>query len=81
MRTSIGPINVTTQGYDVVAELEAQNDPYGTAKYIRERKKKCEEQARQYLAEHPRTTYYIASGYPTILANGDPDPNYSALIP
>ena len=36
MRTSIGALNVTTKGYDVVAELEAQGDKYGMAKYIRE---------------------------------------------
>ena len=83
MRTSIGALNVTTKGYDVVAELEAQGDKYGMAKYIRESKKECEEKARQYLAEHPKTTYYIASGYPTMMAHEDftPDPDYSALIP
>ena len=83
MRTSIGALNVTTKGYDVVAELEAQGDKYGMAKYIRENKKECEEKARQYLAEHPKTTYYIASGYPTMMAHEDftPEPNYSALIP
>ena len=83
MRTSVGALNVTTKGYDVVAELEAQGDKYGMAKYIRENKKECEEKARQYLAEHPKTTYYIASGYPMIFAHVDdsPDPDYSALIP
>ena len=83
MRTSIGALNVTTKGYDVVAELEAQGDKYGMAKYIRENKKECEEKARQYLAEHPKTTYYVASGYPTMMAHEDftPEPNYSALIP
>lgn len=83
MRTSIGALNVTTNGYDIVAELEAQGDKYGMAKYIRENKKECEEKARQYLAEHPKTTYYVASGYPTMMAHEDftPEPNYSALIP
>lgn len=82
MRTAIGGAVVYTHGYDVVAELEANGDKYGTAKWIRERKKECEEQARQYLAEHPKTTYYIASGYPTMMAMEDetPESMYSSLI-
>lgn len=82
MRTAIGGFVVETKGYDAAAELEAQGDKYGTAKWIRERKKECEEQARKYLAEHPKTTYYIASGYPTMMAHDDdiPDSDYRSLI-
>ncbi len=82
MRTAIGGGVVYTQGYDVVAELEAKGDKYGTAKYIRERKKECEEQARKYLAEHPKTTYYVASGYPSMMESEDftPEPYYTSLI-
>ena len=83
MRTDLGNgLVVDTNGYDAVAEIESTGDKYGTAKYIRERKKECEEQARKYLAEHPKTTYYIASGYPTMMAHDDdvPDSDYRSLI-
>jgi hypothetical protein len=69
---------VDTNGYDAVAEIESTGDKYGTAKYIRKRKKECEEQARQYLAEHPKTDLYVMHGYPTMFdtEDNDPDENY-----
>lgn len=67
MRTFFGPIAVETNGYDVAAELEKQGDGLGMATYIRNRQKECEEQARQYLAEHPKTTYYVMTGHPSYI--------------
>ena len=64
MITSINNGIIETKSYDVVAELEAHGDKYGVAKYIREQKKECEEQARKYLAEHPKTKYYYVGGFP-----------------
>ena len=75
MRTDLGNgLVVDTNGYDAVAEIESTGDKYGTAKYIRERKKECEEQARKYLAEHPKTNYYAMHGYPTMFDTEDNDP-------
>ena len=82
MRTDLGNgLVVDTKGYDAVAEIESTGDKYGTAKYIRERKKECEEQARKYLAEHPKTNYYVMRGYPTMFDTeyNDPDENYIQL--
>lgn len=79
MRTDLGNgMVVDTNGYDAVAEIESTGDKYGTAKYIRKRKKECEEQARQYLAEHPKTDLYVMHGYPTMFdtEDNDPDENY-----
>ena len=67
MRTFFGPIAVETKGYDVAAELESQGDRYGMASYIRKREQECREQARRYLAEHPKTTYYVMTGHPSYI--------------
>lgn len=67
MKSFIGPFSVETQGYNVVEELEAKGDPYGVAGYLRKHRQECEEQARQYLAEHSKTTYYVMTGYPSYI--------------
>lgn len=67
MKTRIAGGTIFTDGYDVVAELEAQGDPHGTAKWIREKKEEYAQQARTYLSNHPKSNYYTMYGYSTIV--------------
>ena len=81
MRTGIGGALIETKGYDVVAELEAQGDKDGVAKYIIKRKKECKEQARKYLEEHPKRKYCVVGGYPTEIPWGEePEEDYYTLV-
>lgn len=71
MKSRVAGGTIFTNGYDVVAELEAQGDPHGTAKWIREKKEEYAQQARTYLANHPKSKFYTMYGYSTMVETDD----------
>lgn len=63
IKTRVAGGTLFTDGYDVVAELETQDDPHGTARWIREKKEEYAQQACIYLMNHPKSYYYTMYGY------------------
>ena len=81
MKTTIGPIVLNTKGYDVLAELEQQEDMYGIKNYLQKRKQEAAEKAQQYLSENPKSIFYIATGYPTDIPWDEaPEDIYNCLM-
>ena len=81
MKTLIGPVVLETKGYDVVAELEQQEDKFGVKNYILKHKHEAEDKARKYLAETPKPNYYITTGLPTDIPWGeDQEDMFSCLL-
>ena len=71
MKTRVAGCKLFTEGYDAVAELEAQGDPNGFAKWIRKKKEEYAQQARTYLTNHPKSNYYTMYGYSAIVETDD----------
>ena len=65
MKTTIGPVVLETKGYDVIAELEQQEGKSDLKEFLLKHRQEAEDKARQFLADNPKPTYYIATGYPT----------------
>ena len=82
MKTNIEHAVIETSNHDVAANSEANGNKHGMSDWKRAIKQKCEAKARQYLAEHPKTKYYVASGYPAMMESEyfTPDPTFSSLI-
>ena len=81
MRTAIGPIVMETNGYDILAELEPQNETFGIREYLLKRKQEAAKKAQKYLSENPKEFCYIATGYLTDIPwDEEPDIDYYYLM-
>ena len=81
MRTAIGSIVMETNGYDILAELDTQNDTSGLREYLLKRKQEAAEKAQQYLSENPKEFCYRAIGYPTDIPwDEEPELDYCCLM-
>ena len=69
MKTTIGPIVLNTKGYDVLAELEQQEDMYGIKNYLQKRKHAVRFRPKLHL--HYRWIYNICKRKRKQCQNGD----------
>lgn len=84
MKTNINPSVTDVTNHDVIvnSEAAAAGNRHGMSDWARAIRQDYEAKARQYLAEHPKTKYYVASGYPAMMESEyfTPDPTFSSLI-
>lgn len=70
-----------TKGYDILAELDPQNDTFGIREYLLKRKQEAAEKAEKYLSENPKEFCYRAIGYPTDIPwDEEPEIDYCCLM-